>query len=169
RLASELTGWELNVMTVSEAEAKSEAEARELRELFMKALDVDEEIANILVQEGFSSIEEVAYVPAAELLEIEEFDEGIVEELRSRARDYLATRDAKLQELGRVADDLRNMEGMDDQLLEALVKHGIRTMEDLAEQSIDDLLGVGGLDEERAAALIMKAREPWFADQGGDA
>lgn len=166
RLASELTGWELNVMTASEAEAKSEAEARELRELFMTALDVDEEVAGILVQEGFSSAEEIAYVPAAELLEIEEFDEGIVEELRRRARDYLLTR-AIAQEEGKVpAEDLRTMEGMDDRLAQALAERGIVTMEDLAEQSIDDLLEIDGMDEQRAAALIMKAREPWFAEQG---
>lgn len=166
RLASELTGWELNVMTATEAEAKSEAEARELRELFMAALDVDEEVAGILVQEGFSSAEEIAYVPAAELLEIEEFDEDIVEELRRRARDYLLTR-AIAQEEGKApAEDLRTMEGMDEQLAQALAERGIVTMEDLAEQSIDDLLEIDGMDEQRAAALIMKAREPWFAEQG---
>ncbi|HEX5513812.1 MAG TPA: transcription termination factor NusA [Gammaproteobacteria bacterium] len=166
RLASELTGWELNVMTISEAAAKSEAEAQELREMFMQTLDVDEQVAGILVQEGFSSTEEVAYVPAAELLEIEEFDEEIVEELRSRARDYLLTKAIVQEEGGAPADDLRNMEGMDDELAKALAARGIVTMEDLAEQAIDDLLEVGGLDEQRAAALIMKAREPWFAEQG---
>lgn len=166
RLASELTGWELNVMTISEAAAKSEAEAQELREMFMQALDVDEQVAGILVQEGFSSTEEVAYVPAAELLEIEEFDEEIVEELRNRARDYLLTKAIVQEEGGVPADDLRNMEGMDDELAKALAARGIVTMEDLAEQAIDDLLEVGGLDEQRAAALIMKAREPWFAEQG---
>jgi N utilization substance protein A len=165
RLASELTGWELNVMTAAEADAKSDAEARALREMFIEALDVDEQVAGILVQEGFSSTEEVAYVPTAELLEIEEFDEEIVEELRNRARDFLLTKAIAQEEGKSPADDLRNMEGMDDQLVEALAKHNIVTMEDLAEQSIDDLLEVGGLDEERAAALIMKAREPWFAEQ----
>ena len=144
----------------------SEAEARELREMFMAALDVDEEVAGILVQEGFSSAEEIAYVPAAELLEIEEFDEDIVEELRRRARDYLLTR-AIAQEEGKApAEDLRTMEGMDEQLAQALAERGIVTMEDLAEQSIDDLLEIDGMDEQRAAALIMKAREPWFAEQG---
>jgi N utilization substance protein A len=166
RLASELTGWELNVMTATEAEAKSEAEAQELREMFMEALDVDEEVAAILVQEGFSSAEEVAYVPTAELLEIEEFDEGVVDELRNRARDYLLTKAiAQEEERATPAEDLRTMEGMDDDLAAALATRGIVTMEDLAEQSIDDLLEVGGLDEARAAALIMKAREPWFAEQ----
>jgi N utilization substance protein A len=165
RLASELAGWELNVMTATEAEAKSEAEAQALREMFMEALDVDEEVAAILVQEGFSSAEEVAYVPTAELLQIEEFDEGIVEELRNRARDYLLTKAIAQEEGAAPSDELRGMEGMNDQLAEAFAARGIVTMEDLAEQSIDDLLEVGGLDEQRAAALIMKAREPWFAEQ----
>jgi len=166
RLASELTGWELNVMTAAEAEAKSSAEAAELVKMFMSALNIDEEVAAILVQEGFSSLEEVAYVPTAELLEIEEFDEGMVEELRARARDALLTQAIAEEEqgAGTPKDDLRTMDGVDEALLEALAKRGILSMEDLAEQSIDDLMELEGMTEERAAALIMKAREPWFAE-----
>ena len=167
RLASELTGWELNVMTTEEAQAKSEAEANELLEVFMKSLDVDEEIAAILVQEGFSSLEEVAYVPTSELLAIEEFDEDIVEELRSRARDVLVTQAIAEEEQGGgpPAEDLLAMEGMDETLAGELAARGVRTMDELAEQSVDELMEIEGMDEERAAALIMKAREPWFADE----
>jgi N utilization substance protein A len=167
--ASELSGWELNVMSEGQAEEKSETETRTLIEMFMKQLDVDEEIAVILVQEGFSSIEEVAYVPNSELLQIEEFDEGIVEELRGRARDVLLTQAiASEEKLGDAepAEDLLNMEGMDRDLAYALANHGVVTMEDLAEQSVDDLEDIDNLDAERAAALIMKAREPWFAEEG---
>jgi N utilization substance protein A len=168
RLASALTGWELNVMTAEEAQAKSEAEAAELVQLFIDELNVDEGVAAILVQEGFSSVEEVAYVPTAELLEVEEFDEELVEELRARARDVLLTKAiAQEEQSGAPAEDLRTMEGMDAELAKALSERGILTVEDLAEQSIDDLMEVDGMDEERAAALIMKAREPWFAAQGG--
>ena len=167
RLASELAGWELNVMTAEDAEAKSEAEARQTQETFMNALSVDEEVAGILVQEGFSSLEEIAYVPTSELMEIEEFDEDIVEELRSRARDALLTQMIASEEQtgGEPAEDLLEMEGMDRELAFQLAGKGIVTMEDLAEQSVDDLVEAAGLDEERAAALIMKAREPWFAEQ----
>ncbi|MBA1148556.1 transcription termination/antitermination protein NusA [Ectothiorhodospiraceae bacterium WFHF3C12] len=167
RLASDLTGWELNVMTTEEAQAKSEAEANELLEVFMKSLDVDEEIAAILVQEGFSSLEEVAYVPTSELLAIEEFDEDIVEELRSRARDVLVTQAIAEEEQGGgpPAEDLLAMEGMDETLAGELAARGVRTMDELAEQSVDELMEIEGMDEERAAALIMKAREPWFADE----
>jgi len=166
RLASELTGWELNVMTTEEAQAKSEAEANELLEMFMKSLDVDEEVAAILVQEGFSSLEEVAYVPTSELMEIEEFDEGIVEELRARAREVLASQAAAEEaQGGQPSEDLLTMEGMDDALATALAARAVTTMEELAEQSVDELMEIEGMDEERAAALIMKAREPWFADE----
>ncbi len=166
RLASELTGWELNVMTAEEAEAKSEAEAVELVEMFMRELNVEEDMAALLVEEGFSSLEEVAYVPIAELLEVEGFDEDIVNALRQRARDVLAEREAELASAQAPADDLLGMEGMDDETAQRLAVQGIRTMEDLAEQSVDDLTEIEGLDAERAAALIMKAREPWFADEG---
>ncbi|HET8552716.1 MAG TPA: transcription termination factor NusA [Gammaproteobacteria bacterium] len=167
RLASELSGWELNVMSEGQAEEKSEAETRNLQDMFMKQLDVDEEVAVILVQEGFSSIEEIAYVPNSELLQIEEFDEGIVEELRGRARDVLLTQAiASEEQHAEPADDLLNMEGMDRELAFALAARGVVTMEDLAEQAVDDLEDIDDLDAERAAALIMKAREPWFAEEG---
>ena len=167
RLASQLTGWELNVMTQAQAEEKSESETKSLQQLFMEQLDVDEEVAVILAQEGFSSIEEIAYVPAHELLEIEEFDENIVEELRRRARDVLLTRAIVNEEKNNVepAQDLIEMEGMDRDLAYVLASRGIVTMEDLAEQSVDDLTDIEGLDQERAAKLIMTARAPWFAQQ----
>ena len=168
RLASELTGWELNVMTAEEAEAKSEAEATELVEMFISSLDAEEELAALLVEEGFSSVEEVAYVPTAELLEIEGFDEDLVNALRQRARDVLAEREAAATAENAPAEDLLTMEGMDAETAGRLAAQGIRTMEDLAEQSVDDLLEVEGLDSERAGALIMKAREPWFAADEGD-
>ena len=167
RLASELTGWELNVMTAEEAEEKSESEARNLLESFMKQLDVDEEVALILVQEGFSSIEEVAYVPTNELLAIEEFDEEMVEELRNRARDVLITqaivKEEKLEQ-AEPAEDLLEVEGMDKALAFVLASHGIRTRDELAEQAVDDLADVEGLDPERAGKLIMAARAHWFED-----
>ncbi len=166
RLASELTGWELNVMSVQQADAKSEIESQELAKLFMDHLGVDEEVANILVQEGFSSIEEVAYVPESEMADIEEFDESLVKEIRDRARDVMLTRAiVKEEKLGDVtpADDLLTMEGMDEALAYELASRGVVTMEDLAEQSIDELLEIDGLDKERAGKLIMTARIPWFA------
>jgi N utilization substance protein A len=169
KLASELTGWNLNVMSEIEAEEKSEAEAERIQKLFMDALDVDEDIAVILVQEGFSSVDEVAYVPASEMLAIEEFDEDIVEELRGRAKDVLLTRAISSEEdLTSVepADDLKEMEGMNLDLAYKLAQNGVVTMEDLAEQSVDELLGIDeAMGEEQAAQLIMKAREPWFAEQ----
>ncbi len=168
RLASELSGWELNVMTAEEAEAKSEAEAAELVELFIRELDVDEDLAGLLVEEGFSSVEEVAYVPTAELLDIEGFEEDLVNALRQRARDVLAEREAEQAAAEAPAEDLLALEGMDETTAQRLAEQGIRTMEDLAEQSVDDLIEVEGLDAERAGALIMKAREPWFADDSGD-
>ena len=169
RLASELTGWELNVMTAEQAQAKSEEEASRTAEMFQELLDVDEEVAIILVQEGFSSIEEVAYVPASELLEIAEFDEDIVEELRARARDVLLTREIAQEEQAEGAaapgEDLLAMEGMDPELAGLLAAEGVVSMDDLAELSVDELMEYEGMDPERAAALIMKAREPWFADE----
>ena len=165
RLASELTGWELNVMTVDEAEAKSENESAAILTAFMEQLDVDEEVASILVQEGFTSIEEVAYVPVQEMMQIEEFDADIIEELRNRARDVLLTRAIATEEHAHdvePADDLLALEGMDEPLARALAARGVVTQEDLAEQSLDDLADVEGLDEERASQLIMAARAPWF-------
>jgi N utilization substance protein A len=166
RLASQLTGWDLNVMTESDAEAKSETEARTLVENFMKQLDVDEDVATILVQEGFSTVEEVAYVPQSELSSIEEFDEDIVKELRSRARDVLLTQAIATEESldsQLPADDLLLLEGMQPDLALALARRGVRTREDLAEQAVDDLLDIQGLTAEEAGRLIMKAREHWFA------
>ncbi len=168
RLASELTGWELNVMTAADAEEKSESEMRELIELFSKQLDVDEEVSLILVQEGFSTIEEVAYVPASELVAIEEFDEDIVEELRSRARDVLLTQaivqEEKIDEV-EPAEDLLSLEGMDKGLAFLLASKGVVTREDLAELATDDLLEINEMDEEVAAALIMTARAHWFEEE----
>ncbi len=165
RLASELSGWELNVMTETDAEQKSETELRTLLELFSTQLDVDEEVALILVQEGFSTIEEVAYVPASELVEIEEFDEDIVNELRNRARDLLLTQaivqEEKIDE-AEPADDLLSLEGMDKGLAFKLASEGVVTREDLAELATDDLLDLNEMDREEASALIMKARAHWF-------
>jgi N utilization substance protein A len=165
RLASELTGWELNVMTEQAAEAKSEGEAQQLVEMFKKQLDVDEDVAQILVQEGFSTIEEIAYVPAAELAGIEEFDEDIIKELRNRARDVLLTQAIASEEMidrAQPAEDLLEVDGMDQELAVTLARKGIVTREDLAEQAIDDLLEIEGIDAERAGALIMAARKHWF-------
>ncbi len=165
RLASQLTGWELNVMTESDAEAKSESEAKALVENFKKQLDVDEDVATILVQEGFSTVEEVAYVPQAELMAIEEFDEEIVKELRNRARDVLLTQAIASEESldnAMPADDLLLLEGMKPDLALALARRGVRTREDLADQAVDDLSDIAGLSAEEAGKLIMKAREIWF-------
>jgi len=171
RLASQLTGWTLNVMDEVQAEEKSEAEAHELQKLFTEQLDVDEEIAAILVQEGFSSIEEVVYVPNSELLAIEEFDEDIVEELRGRARDVLLTQAImKEEKIGDAepAEDLLTMEGMDRDLAYELAGRGVISMEDLAEQAVDELMEIDGMDRERAGTLIMTARAPWFAEEASD-
>ena len=165
RLASELTGWMLNVMSVQEADEKSEVESQELAKLFMDHLGVDEEVANILVQEGFSSIEEVAYVPENEMSDIEEFDESLVKEIRDRARDVMLTRaivnEEKLVETG-PAEELLAMEGMNETLAYELAALGIITVEDLADQAVDDLLEIDGMDEDTAGKIIMTARIPWF-------
>jgi N utilization substance protein A len=168
RLASQLTGWVLNVMDEVQAEEKSEAESADLQKLFTEHLDVDEEIAAILVQEGFSSIEEIVYVPNSELLAIEEFEEDTVDELRGRARDVLLTQAImKEEKLGDVqpAEDLLSMDGMDSELAYELAGRGVITMEDLAEQAVDELMDIDGMDESRAGALIMAARAPWFAEE----
>jgi N utilization substance protein A len=165
RLASELTGWRLNVMSEQAATEKSESEQLELRNLFMKQLDVDEDVATILVQEGFSTIEEIAYVPTTELVGIEEFDEEIVEELRNRARDVLLTMaiasEEKVEQSG-PAQDLLELEGMDTELAYELAARGVRTRDDLAEQAVDEIADIPGLGEERAGKLIMAARAHWF-------
>jgi N utilization substance protein A len=166
RLACDLTGWNINVMSVADWQAKQQAESGSFIQIFMNALDVDEDVAAVLVEEGFTTLEEVAYVPLEEMLAIDGFDEDIAEELRARAKDALLTQALASEErLEGVApaEDLLNMEGMDQALAISLAGRGIITMEDLAEQSVDDLLGLEGVDATRAAALIMKAREPWFA------
>jgi N utilization substance protein A len=168
RLASELTGWELNVMTEADADEKSEGEARSILENIMRQLDVDEDVSLILVQEGFSTIEEIAYVPESELLSVEEFDEKIVAELRNRARDVLLTQAIASEEViddAEPAEDLLELEGMDRGLAFVLASKGIVTREDLAEQAVDDLEDIEELDAERAGALIMKAREIWFEEE----
>ena len=168
RLASELTGWELNVMTEKEAEEKSEEESSKYLEVFVNQLDVDEELANILVAEGFTSVEEVAYVAEQELLNIDEFDEEIVAELRNRASDYLLTQAIIKEEIieeNKPAEDLLTMEGMDQQTANRLAAIKVCTMEDLAEQSVDELMVIDEMDEARASALIMTARAPWFESE----
>jgi N utilization substance protein A len=168
RLASELSGWELNVMSESQAEEKTEAEMEAVQKMFMEQLDVDEEIAGILAQEGFSSVEEVAYVPGHELLEIEEFDEDMVEELRGRARDVLLTRMiADEERLGgsQPAEDLLTLDGMDEELAYELASKGITTRDELADLAVDELTEIEGMDEDRAAKLIMAARAHWFAEE----
>ena len=167
RLASQLTGWELNVMTETEAELKNEQEVVKHQKMFMTYLDVDEEVAVILVQEGFTSVEEVAYVPEQEMHDIEEFDETLVSELRQRAKDLLLTRAIVNEEAigdARPAEDLLQMEGMDEDLAFRLATAGVITMDDLAEMAVDELLEIDAIDPDKAASLIMKAREPWFAD-----
>ncbi len=165
RLAAELTGWELNVMSEEEAGKQQEEEATRYVRLFVERLDVDEELALELVNEGFTTLEEIAYVPIDEMLSIEGFDEDIVEELRRRAKDALlnqALASEEKLETGEPAEDLLTMDGMDKHLALVLASRGIVTMEDLAEQSIDELMEIDGMDEERAAQLIMTARAPWF-------
>jgi N utilization substance protein A len=165
RLASQLTGWDLNVMTETDAEQKSESEAKELIQNFMKQLDVDEDVASILASEGFSTIEEIAYVPQAELKSIEAFDEELIKELRNRARDVLLTQAIASEESldqSMPSDDLLLLEGMSPDLALALARRGVRTREELAEQAIDDITDIEGLGAEEAGKLIMKARAHWF-------
>lgn len=163
RLASELTGWAINILTVDQAAQKNQEEFANVSKLFMEKLDVDEEVAEILVQEGFSTLEEIAYVPLAEMNEIEAFDEDTVEELRKRARAALLTQaianEEKIQE---ATDELLNMEGMDAETAHLLASKGIPSMDDLAELSIDELVELTNMDAERAKTLIMTARAPWF-------
>jgi N utilization substance protein A len=168
RLASQLTGWELNVMTEAQADERSEAEAEKTLKIFMEKLDVDEEVALILIQEGFSSIEEVAYVPIAEMIAIEEFDEGIAQELQSRARDIMLQKEIASEEGltdAPPADDLLEVEGMDSDLAHSLARRGVVTREDLAELAVDDLLELTDIDRERAGPLIMAARAVWFENE----
>ena len=165
RLASRLTGWQLNVMTQDQVTAKSEGEQTAARQLFMDKLEVDEEIAGILVAEGFSTVEEIAYVPAAELLAVEGFDDDIVEELRARARDALLNEALAAEEEiedHKPADDLLSLDGMDEALAYTLAGRGIVTRDDLADLATDDITDIEGMDAERAAKLIMAARQHWF-------
>ncbi len=168
RLASDLTGWTINVMTEEEAGEKQEQEEGRLVTYFEEKLDVDEDIAAVLVDEGFTTLEEVAYVPLEEMLGIEGFDEDVVQELRQRAKDVLLTLELASEEQldsAEPSEDLLGMDGMDDHLARVLASKGISTMEDLAEQSIDDLMDIDDMDEERAGQLIMTARAPWFENE----
>lgn len=163
RLASELTGWELNLMSVEDSQKKHEVETGRLRELFMEKLDVDEEIADILIGEGFTSLEEVAYVPINEMLEIEAFDEDTVNELRSRARNALLTEAIVREEsVENVEEALLSLEGMDTEIASKLAAHGVTTRDALADLAGDELVELTGIDEQRAQDLIMKARAHWF-------
>lgn len=165
KLASELTGWTINLMSEQESAEKTAQEQQGLRALFMEKLDVDEEIADILIDEGFSSLEEVAYVPLAEMLEIEAFDEDTVNELRNRARNVLLTEAIVTEEqLEKVSDDLLGLDGMDKSLAARLAQQGIRTRDDLADLAVDELVEMAGIDEERAKALISVARAHWFEE-----
>lgn len=165
KLASELTGWTINLMSEQESAEKTAQEQQGLRALFMDRLDVDEEVADILIDEGFSSLEEIAYVPIAEMLEIEAFDEDTVNELRNRARNVLLTEAIVTEEqLENVSDDLLNLDGMDKSLAAKLAQKGIRTRDDLADLAVDELLEMAGIDQERAKALISVARAHWFQE-----
>ncbi|KQY81162.1 MULTISPECIES: transcription termination factor NusA [Roseateles] len=165
RLASELTGWRINIMSAEESAAKHEQEAESVRKLFVEKLDVDAEVADILIAEGFTSLEEVAYVPMQEMLEIEAFDEDTVNELRTRAKDALLTMEiAREEKVEEVSQDLRDLEGITPELLSKLAEGGINTRDDLADLAVDELVDLAGLGEDSARALIMKAREHWFND-----
>ncbi|HKI64773.1 MAG TPA: transcription termination factor NusA [Burkholderiales bacterium] len=166
RLASELTGWQINLMTEEESATKQAEESGRTRNLFIARLDVDEEVADILIQEGFSTLEEIAYVPINELLEIEAFDENTVNELRNRARNaLLVAAIANEEKVEGVAADLLQLEGMDTQLAAKLAEGGVKTRDDLGDLAVDELAELSGIDEERAKNLIMAARAHWFADE----
>jgi transcription termination/antitermination protein NusA len=168
RLASDLSGWVLNIMTEEESEKKNEAEFANVKTVFMERLDVDEEVAGILIQEGFTTLEEVAYVPLNEMLEIESFDEATVNELRSRARNALLVEAIASEEhVENVASDLLSLDGMDNETARVLAGKGVKTQEDLADLAVDDLVELTGIDAERAKQLIMTARAPWFAASQG--
>jgi N utilization substance protein A len=166
RLASDLTGWQINIMSAEESQEKSESERGAIRQLFMDKLDVDEEVAEILIEEGFTSMEEIAYVPITEMLEIESFDEDTVNELRNRARNVLLTEAIATEEkIEKTADDLLTLEGMDHDLAAQLADAGVRTRDELGELAVDELVEATGIDDARASDLIMKARAHWFADE----
>ena len=166
RLAADLTGWQLNVMTVEEAEERHAAEDAAIRNLFIEHLNVDEETADVLLQEGFATLEEVAYVPASELLEIEGFDEASVEALRNRARDAILTLAiASEEKLEDVAEDMKNLDGIDQEMLRDLAQAGITTRDDLAELSVDELIEITGVSDEEAKKVILAARAHWFTEE----
>lgn len=166
RLASDLTGWQLNIMTVAEADERNAAEDAAIRELFVGHLKIDAETADILLEEGFATLEEVAYVPAAELLEIDGFDEETVELLRNRARDAILTLAiASEEKLADVSEDMRNLDGLDSDMLRDLAQAGIATRDDLAELSVDELIEITGVTEDEARKVIMAAREHWFTEE----
>jgi transcription termination/antitermination protein NusA len=163
RLASEMTGWRINIMTAEESTAKQAVESDSVRKLFVDKLDVDAEVADILIAEGFSSLEEVAYVPMQEMLEIESFDEDTVNELRTRAKDALLTMEiAKEENVDDVSQDLRDLEGLTPEMIAKLAEGGVHTRDDLADLALDELTEMSGIDEAQAKTLIMKAREHWF-------
>ncbi|GAB4205866.1 MAG: transcription termination factor NusA [Tibeticola sp.] len=166
RLASELTGWKINIMDAAESAQKQAEETAAIRALFMDKLDVDQEIADILIEEGFTSLEEVAYVPIQEMLEIESFDEDTVNELRARAKDALLTLEiAREESVEEVSQDLRDLEGLTPELIATLATHGVHTRDELADLAVDELTAITGQSEDEAKALIIKAREHWFAGQ----
>ena len=166
RLAADLTGWQLNIMTVEEAEERHAAEDAAIRNLFIEHLNVDEETADVLLQEGFATLEEVAYVPASELLEIEGFDEASVEALRNRARDAILTLAiASEEKLEDVAEDMKNLDGIDQEMLRDLAQAGITTRDDLAELSVDELIEITGVSDEEAKKVILAARAHWFTEE----
>jgi N utilization substance protein A len=163
RLASELTGWRINIMSAEESQDKQASESEAIRKLFVDKLDVDVEVADILIAEGFTSLEEVAYVPLQEMLEMESFDEDTVHELRTRAKDALLTMEiAREEKLEAVSQDLRDLDGLDDETIAKLTAGGIRTRDDLADLAVDELTELTGMPDEDAKTLIMKAREHWF-------
>ena len=165
RLAAELTGWKINILDAAESAEKQASEIDVSRRLFMEKLDVDEEIADLLIAEGFTSLEQVAYVPLEEMLEIESFDEDTVSELRTRAKDALLTMEIAIEEnAGGVALQLRDLEGLNAELLGKLADNGIHVLDDLADLAVDELTDITGQSAEEATALIMKAREHWFAN-----
>ncbi len=170
RLASELTGWQINIMTSEESEQRSEQEKQRVVETFMAKLDVDQEVAEVLVGEGFSSLEEIAYVPVAEMMEMEAFDEDTVNELRTRARNVLLTEAIATEEkLGTTTQDLLDLEGMDHQLAAKLADGKVFSRDDLAELAVDELMELTGMEEAQASTLIMKARAHWFEDEASEA
>jgi N utilization substance protein A len=165
RLAAELTGWKINILDAAESAEKQASEVDESRRLFMEKLDVDEEIADLLIAEGFASLEQVAYVPLEEMLEIESFDEDTVSELRARAKDALLTMEIASEENnGEVALQLRDLQGLTTELIAKLAENGVHTLDDLADLAVDELVAFTGHSEDEAKALIMKAREHWFVN-----